>query len=279
MPSIAALTSLTMRQPYFIRKPTASVVAALVDGVVPARYRREVTAENIRDLEPEPFVIPLSRDGLEVVSLNVSVPGGWGAYFSDRIGHEKQLAVRFRVGPEDGPPAEISLGDDGRTQATYNRHDYVNVPFEIRELQISARPGSGGFASALLRDIPIVRIEAAINQAAARAAILPVILPAFTVATSTGRDDLTAYMLRPLAAHPPKPLDLKVEDPGGYRKPDSFYRSVAERYLWLAAVSSRPAQEFAEANGIPVGTVHRWVKEAKARRILLLPNHRGEKAS
>ncbi len=79
---------------------------------------------------------------------------------------------------------------------------------------------------------------------------------------------------------PPRtpPLDrrsLTIFDPGGYRKPDAFYRHVADLYTHLAAVSARPAHKLAEANNVPAATVHRWIREAKARRILLLPAHRG----
>jgi hypothetical protein len=68
---------------------------------------------------------------------------------------------------------------------------------------------------------------------------------------------------------------LTIDDPGGYRKPDEFYRHVADLYLHLAAVSGRPAHELAQANNVPVATVHRWIREAKTRQILLLPAHRG----
>ena len=45
-------------------------------------------------------------------------------------------------------------------------------------------------------------------------------------------------------------------------------------YTWPRS-APRPAQELAEANHVPVATVHRWIREAKVRRLLLLPAHRG----
>jgi hypothetical protein len=50
---------------------------------------------------------------------------------------------------------------------------------------------------------------------------------------------------------------------GTSRKPDEFYRRVAEVYSTVAGWTSRPGPEIAEANGVPVTTVHRWVKRAR----------------
>lgn len=232
---------------------------------------------NVRDTEPAPYVIPLSTDGLEVLSFDTTSVGGWAAYFSDRVGPDRFLNVVVRVGPESGEPGKPAwVEEEERSAITFRPEDYANEPFELRELHFASKQGSGGFASSLLREVPIVRIEAAVNQTVHREALLRLILPPNTIEAGTYRGGVS-YRLRPLAPVPPAPLDLTIEDPGGYRKPDGFYRQVAERYLWLAAVSPRPAQELADANGLPVGTVHRWVKEAKARRLLLLPAHRGEK--
>ena len=53
-----------------------------------------------------------------------------------------------------------------------------------------------------------------------------------------------------------------------------FRSRVAELFLTLASISSRPAQELAEANGIKPATVHRWISEAKSRGLLALPSER-----
>jgi hypothetical protein len=107
----------------------------------------------------------------------------------------------------------------------------------LSELRINAGPKPG--LAAVARLIPITKIEAAINAPVGRTA-----------------------------------PNLQIADPGGYRKPDDFYASVAERFLWLASVSRCPAKNLAAANGVSVGAVHRWVREAKARGLLVLPNHR-----
>jgi len=68
---------------------------------------------------------------------------------------------------------------------------------------------------------------------------------------------------------------LRLQVPSARKRPDSFYQQVAERFLWLTEKGRKPAVELAEANGVPVTTVHRWVKEAR-RRGILPAVHRGE---
>ena len=120
-----------------------------------------------------------------------------------------------------------------------------------------------GFASSLLREIPVLRIEAAINQTVHREHLVANALAASNrdTAQRLGGDAFRRPpLLKPILTEVP----LTVVDPGGYKKPDSFYRDVAEIYLRQAAVSARPAQDLAEANGVPAATVHRWIREAKA---------------
>ena len=52
-------------------------------------------------------------------------------------------------------------------------------------------------------------------------------------------------------------------------KPDGFYEKVAIAYERLSVRSNRPAAEIAEAVGVPLTTVHRWVK--RARQLGYLP--------
>jgi hypothetical protein len=70
-----------------------------------------------------------------------------------------------------------------------------------------------------------------------------------------------------------KTARLKIPDGA---KPDRFYQQVAETYSHLARGSNRPAVEMAEVNGVPVTTVHRWVKEAR-RRGFLPPGQKGRR--
>jgi hypothetical protein len=206
-----------------------------------------------RDTEPEPYVIPLSLDGREALSFSPEELQGWASYHSDAV-EEMNAYVFIRFGPQGQGSAEHS-------------------PFEIRELRVVVATETAGFGSPLLREIPATRIEAAVNQPDHREVLKRLVMPGFVVADSVPIAGVR-WTLRPNPIKPRRP-QLKINDPGGYRKPDEFYRQVASRYLWLAAVSPRPAQELAAANDVPVATVHRWIREAKARGVLLLPTHRG----
>jgi hypothetical protein len=63
-----------------------------------------------------------------------------------------------------------------------------------------------------------------------------------------------------------KRAKLRIPDVRPY--PLAFYEQVGSIYGEFASQSSRPAVEIAEANGVPVSTVHRWIKEARNRGIL-----------
>jgi predicted DNA-binding protein (UPF0251 family) len=103
---------------------------------------------------------------------------------------------------------------------------------------------SGAIPSEVLRTLPFRAMEAYINQRYAR---------------STEK----APRIR-----------LRVPEGGG-KKPDNFYRQVAEAYESLAQTTSAPAKEIADRNGVARSTVHRWVKEARARG-LLAPGQKGK---
>jgi hypothetical protein len=111
---------------------------------------------------------------------------------------------------------------------------------------------AGTVSAGTLRSIPVGRIEAAANaqfhpSAPDRAPRRP---PAATIS-----DDLRRNAVR------------------GY--PDAFYGAVAAAYRQLAATSPRPVAALAAANGVPVTTAQRWVKEAR-RRGLLAPGRPGK---
>jgi hypothetical protein len=69
-------------------------------------------------------------------------------------------------------------------------------------------------------------------------------------------------VLRPLPESKPRLRDLKRWTG---RRPDEFYRQVARVFAAAAAAEPRPAVRIAEANRVPVTTVHRWIKEARRR--------------
>lgn len=76
---------------------------------------------------------------------------------------------------------------------------------------------------------------------------------------------LIAEIAGPTAA---PPLQLVQPDGRWTRKTDEFYQSAADAFLWLSRTSPRPATVLADANSVPVTTVHRWVREARRRGLL-----------
>jgi hypothetical protein len=56
--------------------------------------------------------------------------------------------------------------------------------------------------------------------------------------------------------------------------PDAFYKRVALRYARVVEDTHAPAPVLAEEAGVPVTTVHRWIREAR-RRGYLPPARRG----
>jgi hypothetical protein len=72
---------------------------------------------------------------------------------------------------------------------------------------------------------------------------------------------------------PPTPDELYLRDeyfdnPDGRGYGHELYERVALLYTRCVAGGVRPAKAIAEANGVPVGTVHRWIREARRRGVL-----------
>lgn len=106
----------------------------------------------------------------------------------------------------------------------------------VTSICVKGSPGSPVTADAL-RAIPVGRLEAAANEVSA---------------------GIAEAMLRKAP---------RLYRPDG-RHPEEFYSAVATHYRWHAALSRRPAARMAEAAGVPVTTVHRWIREARARGFL-----------
>jgi hypothetical protein len=112
--------------------------------------------------------------------------------------------------------------------------------------------------STVLRQLPLTMLEGLANSGAADSQPAPEPQPLAGV---------------PLARGARGAALLKVP-PGA--KPDWFYERLAVAYRNLAVRSNRPAVLLAERNGVPVTTVHRWVKEAR-RRGFLPPGQKGRR--
>lgn len=97
-----------------------------------------------------------------------------------------------------------------------------------------------------------------------------------------GEDEHT--MPRPRKSKPrerlaPPAYDLtvpraRISRPPGRSLPDEFLIEVAHAYSSLAKDGQKPAPVIAEEAGVPVTTVHRWIKESR-RRGLLAPARKG----
>ena len=161
----------------------------------------------------------------------------------------------------------------------------------ITELHIIPKPGPV-LTGEVVRSIPFAQIEAALNVP-----LVAMLIPG----RLSGGDDLGDAWDVPVDASSPSdwphqmpppppqptvpsvtvdrlsngvfavtltPALLTIEVPDERRRPDEFYRHVAEVFSLAASMGPRPAVRIADASGVPVSTVHRWVKEARRRGLM-----------
>jgi hypothetical protein len=91
------------------------------------------------------------------------------------------------------------------------------------------------------------------------------------VSIGEGADDLQPVLLVKRTGHA-----YRLRIPYGNKYPDTFYERVAKAYETAVANGEPPAQAMSNANGVPLTTVHRWVREAR-RRGVLAPAQKGRK--
>jgi hypothetical protein len=172
--------------------------------------------------------------------------------------------------PVVGRPVLVHLceAEDGRLEI-----DGIEVP-----------PTGGPITGEWLRRVPLGRIEAQVNQAPLRDLVLATLAEgSAAVGVRWLTNEQLLGMMATATVIPSKAsaavarrLRLRLQVPDGHRYPDSFYEKVAALYKDLAAQGGRPAAEIAKANRVPVTTVHRWIREARRRK--LLPPGRAGKA-
>ncbi len=174
--------------------------------------------------------------------------GGWCAYFDPDL--PGPVYVRFAV------------EDDGRLSVAE-----FFLPSAWQPITATA-----------LRLVPFSVIEATAN-AGARASIVGrmgtawVDVEAQLRTLGPGQRGPGAKRYR-IAAGPPgrgERLQLGVPDSRPY--PDAFYARVTDAYRYLVDNRQAPAPALAEANNVPVTTVHRWVREARKRGIMNAASH------
>jgi hypothetical protein len=169
------------------------------------------------------------------------------------------------------------LFQPGRGDAYIRFRERPDGRLVVSEMYLRA---DGGITSEQLRALPVARAEAAANSPAAKEDVLlasAIMTDAVEVPVLSRRgagSDSSPIAFADISTGVAAPrLKLRASR-GRARRADEFYRAVADAYSWLATQSKRPAAELAERNGVPVTTVHRWVKEAR-RRGFLGPGRRG----
>jgi hypothetical protein len=103
-----------------------------------------------------------------------------------------------------------------------------------------------------LRDVPLARIEQAINADAK-----------IRVWVEQGTDEQTLTRARSAAAARPR-----LKRPEGRRLDDGFYQEVAAAYRGAVANGLPPSKTLAEDSDTPAGTVNRWIAAARERGYL-----------
>lgn len=144
--------------------------------------------------------------------------------------------------------------------------------FTVVQIVVRFRPGQGSQA---LRDIPVSRIEAAANVPSHRGE-LEALIPSLdeadpdhaVYADRAADDEIDGHAWWEYEVPRQRSPRLRLKIPETYRKPDEFYRQVADVFAYLSTVSTRPAAELAEANDVEVTSIHGWVKEARRRGFL-----------
>ncbi len=130
--------------------------------------------------------------------------------------------------------------------------------------------GPGSIAPTTLRDVALGRVEGLINSPAWSSAVRASIECADSGPDFSPEGCPPELAQRRAEALPLRhqPQSYRIEVPDERVRGDDFYRQVADVYSTAYQVTKRPAVEIAEASGVAVTTVHRWLKEARRRGVL-----------
>lgn len=141
---------------------------------------------------------------------------------------------------------------------------------DLQEVHV-ARKGAGALAR-LVGSIPLGRVEAAANQPWCVDDVTALLPPvnAVMLPFPWELEGITWWL--PPSTKPMRAPSLKLRArAGSAKKPDDFYRRVADAFAWLATTTDRPAALLAEANDVPTTTIHGWIKTARQRGLLVAP--------
>jgi hypothetical protein len=170
--------------------------------------------------------------------------------------------------------AYVGLNDPTLT-AWVRLREEANGRLVVGDLVVGTVPGLGGVVTGRrLTQVRLGRIEAAVNTPSNRERLRSHVQVQRNLVRKA---DPTLFAAKFAPVHtglsvtwePRAKLD--VSDRG--KRPDDFYRRVAELHAELGSLSPKAAQLIADANEVPVSTVYRWLKEAR-RRGLLPPGRR-----
>lgn len=162
------------------------------------------------------------------LTMTMPAPDGW-------------IAV---LGEGAAPEYYVRCADDGRGGVS------------IVEFLLAA---GSRITAAMLREVPIGRIEATINGdpllvAAARAGAAE----ADPLIERLRTGDAPSFEVEKLRATQPLSRPDRSD-------PAAFYAQVASRYRLMVRSTSKPAVAMAEEAGVPVATARRWINEARRR--------------
>jgi hypothetical protein len=145
-------------------------------------------------------------------------------------------------------------GSEGRVYTRFKRTRAKTSSWRLADLQVPEP------SAALLRDVPLYKIEVAVNASR-------VILESLAEWID---DDAPADLPEAFKGrYRRNPRHARLERPTKRRLDEQFYRDVGWAYREAVARGLNPGKTLAEDSRAPRGTVNRWI--AKARELGYLP--------
>jgi hypothetical protein len=145
--------------------------------------------------------------------------------------------------------------DEGRWRAEVGfAHNERRRRLVIYQVQVNAKV-EGGITVAEWRSFPAAKVESMANT--------PQMYRLLLDSEHSDTPPAVPPTRRITPERPPPELP-----PGVRRRPDSHYQRVADVYTFHVGNGDPPAKRMSEDWEIPITTINRWVKEARARGFL-----------
>lgn len=169
--------------------------------------------------------------------------------------------MRLGLPDEDGwSPCPV----DGGPPELFVRSGRVNGREVLTGIRLETDGGQAPITGTMLRAIPLTDLEYQLN-APLRARALAA-LRGEPADETEGPAEMHAAVVAEGGYQ--RRAAVRVRPPKKAPYPDAFYKRVAAAYNRLVADGQQPAPIIAEANGVPISSVHGWVKEARRRGAL-----------